>query len=434
MNLRPRTITRRSLLGGLGAAAFALPMLRNLPSAHAAPPKRFVVFFSPNEPIDKAHWEPGSGLALTEVMQPLTPHKDKLVLLGDLRMYTRDKDAFGGGHVGIGHLLTGEINVPYGSGNAEFWAGGISVDQLIAQRLGVDALTLGVRTGGANGNGRISYTGKNEPVHPIEDPLKAFEQVLGDYTLPPDVLAERRAQQKTVLDGLAGQLGSLSSKLGQDDRFKLEKHLDAIESLEASLQDGTGVTCNPVAPTGGYDPQSNADYPLTGRRHMDVLVNALACGVTQVGSIQLGNSGNSNVTPVWPDYGIDIPIDEHNIAHDYNSAQNATTIVRREALERFYYEQFAYLLDKLAGVEEGEGTLLDNTLVLWAKPIGENHNGENMLFMLAGGAGGALDTGRYLERTDKPHNDLLVTCCNLMGLDDIETFGDPEICTGALPL
>ena len=146
MNLRPRTITRRSLLTGLGAAALAVPMLRNAPSAHADVfPKRFVVFFSPNEPIDKAHWAPGAGLALTDVMQPLEPHKDKLVLLGDLRMYTRDKDPFGGGHVGVGHLLTGEVNVPYGSENYEFWAGGISVDQLIAQRLGVDALTLGVR-------------------------------------------------------------------------------------------------------------------------------------------------------------------------------------------------------------------------------------------------------------------------------------------------
>ena len=83
--------------------------------------------------------------------------------------------------------------------------------------------------------------------------------------------------------------------------------------------------------------------------------------------------------------------------------------------------------------QEGDGTLLDNTLVLWGKPIGRNHSGSELLFMLAGGAGGDLQTGRYLEAKDVPHNNLLVSCCQLMGLDD-QSFGDPDICTGALSL
>lgn len=435
MTSRRASLTRRSLLTGMGAAAVALPFLRNAPSAHAEDgAKRFVVFFSPNEPIDKAHWEPGAGFALHETMDALEPHKDKLLLIGDVRMHTRDKDGFGGGHVGIGHLLTGEINNPYGSDAAEFWAGGVSVNQLIAQRLGVSALTLGVRPGGANGNSRISYSAANEPVHPIDDPIKAFDQVLGDFTLPPDVLAERRAQQKSVLDAIAGQLDTLNGRLSGEDRQKLERHLDSIREVEKGLSGTGSISCEPTAPGGGVDHTTNANYPRTGRRQIDVLVQALACGVTQVGSLQLGNSGSSHSTPVWPDDGIDISVDEHNICHDYNTGKSAETTARRVELERFYYSQFAYLLQQLASYPEGTGTLLDNTLVLWGKPIGYNHSGKGMLFMLAGGAGGALQTGRYIERTEQAHNDLLVSCCNLMGFDDVTTFGDPEICTGAMAL
>jgi uncharacterized protein DUF1552 len=425
------TLRRRTVLGGLGLAAVTLPWLRSIPSANAADyPTRFVVFFSPNEPIDEGYWKPGADFALTEVMQSLVPFKQKLVLIGNMSMHTRDLDKFGGGHVGIGHLLTGEINIPYGTANYEFWAGGISVDQFIASELGVQPLTLAACPGGNNGNSRISYAGANQPVHPIEDPQKAFDSVLGDYTLPPDELAAMRAQRKIVLDSVAGQLGSLQGKLGRDDRQKLEMHLDSVRELEQGLAGGT-LSCNPTAPAGGFDYESNADYPITSRRHMDVLAQALACDVTRVASIQLGNTGGGNLTPQWPDFGVDINIDEHNIAHAYNQSATATDIARREAVERFYYEQFAYFLGKLDSIDEGGESLLDHTLVLWTKPIGYNHSGDKLLFILAGGANGALQTGRYLERANEPHNNLLVTCCNLMGLDHVESFGDPSICTGA---
>jgi hypothetical protein len=435
MPRRTSAFSRRRLLTGLGATAAALPLLGRIPSAEAQDfPRRFVVFVSPNEPIEKKYWLPGPSFSLTDVMEPLEPFKDKLVLLGDMKMHTRDKDGFGGGHVGIGHLLTGEVNVPYGPENYDFWAGGISVDQFIAGQLGVEALTLAARPGGANGNCRISYSGASAPVHPFEDPQKAFDQLLGGYTLPPDELAALRAQKKTVLDSVAKQLGGVHGKLGQADREKLERHLELVKELEGSLAGGGTLSCSPTSPTGGYDFQSNSDYPTTSRRHMDVLVQALACDVTRVATLQLGNSGASNLTPKWPDFGVDVSVDEHNVAHNYNSAQNATTIAQREAVERFYYAQFAYLLEQLDSVEEGEGTLLDNTVVLWAKPIGRNHSGDQLLFMLAGSGGGSYSTGRYIELEDVPHNNLLVTCCHLMGLTDVESFGDPELCTGAVSL
>ena len=166
-----------------------------------------------------------------------------------------------------------------------------------------------------------------------------------------------------------------------------------------------------------------------------LMVQALACGITDVASLQLSNSGAGDLTPLWPEAGLDLNLDCHTIAHDYNQNRNATTVQRREQLETFFFDHFAYLLDALAAVPEGPdgGRTLDSTLVLWCKNLGYNHTGREMLFILAGGAGGALQTGRFVSLPGRSHNDLLVSVCQLMGLPDT-TFGDPELCDGALPL
>lgn len=423
-----RNISRRTLLGGIGAGLLGLPFLNRIPSAEAVEyPKRFVVFFTPNEAVDKNFWKPGTGLALTPMMQPLTPHKSKLVILGDIAMQSRLDDPWAGGHIGTGHVLVGRKVIPYGTAESEHYAGGISVDQHIANALGVEPLVVGARPGGSTGASRISYLGANQPVPPIEDPLKAFDQTLKDFTVPPDVLAEMRAQKKSVLDTVAGHLDGVKGRLGALDAAKLDEHLARVRELELELDQTSTVVCEPTAPAGGFDYQSNADYPVTIRRHIDVVVQALSCDVTRVATVQVGNTGTSNVTPVWPSEGININIDAHNISHNYNNAQDSTNTQRRVDLETWYFKQFAYLLQKLDSYDEGAGTMLDNTLVLWCKPIGRRHSVNQMLFILAGGAGGALQTGRYLEFVGQPHNRLLLNCCHLMGLNDT-TFGDPAYC------
>ncbi len=428
-------LSRRRLLAGLGATAASIPLLSTLQSAHAeTSPKRFVVFVTPNEPIGPQFWEPTGSFQLTDVMQPLEAWKERLLMIGHVEMVTRQKDNFGAGHVGYGHMLTGEINRPYGSHAQAFWAGGPSVDQVIANHLGVEALTVAARPGATNGNGRISYAAARQPVHPFADPLRAFDSVLASYSLPEDELKKLRAQKRSVLDAVHARTSSLRKRVSTADREKLDLHMQRIEQIESSLTNGGTFSCDPNRPDGGFDYASNGDYPVTARRHMDVVAQALACGVTQVASIQLGSSGSDHATPRWPQFGIDTQIDEHNVAHNYNSSPNPTNVALREALERFYYSQFAYLLEQLDSYPEGTGTLLDNTLVLWAKPLGRNHSGRDMLFMLAGGAGGALQTGRYIDRQDEPHNNLLTSCCHLMGKTDINKFGDPDICTGAMNL
>ncbi|MCA9657809.1 MAG: DUF1552 domain-containing protein, partial [Myxococcales bacterium] len=212
---------RRRFMQGLGASLAGLPFLRSLPS-QAAPgdhPRRLIVFFSGNEPIGKSYWKPagdGSEFALTSLkpmMQSLEPLRDKLTIIGEMALKTREKETFGAGHVGVGHLLTGRTVSPYGSGNAEFWGGGVSVDQFIASRLGVNALTLGARPGGNNGNSRISYLGKDQPVHPIDDPLKAFDKMFGGLGGDDPEKAALRARKKSVLDFVAKDLEAAKAGL-----------------------------------------------------------------------------------------------------------------------------------------------------------------------------------------------------------------------------
>ncbi|MCX4241198.1 DUF1552 domain-containing protein [Paraliomyxa miuraensis] len=441
-----RTSRRGFLSGAAAASAMSLPFLssllgRSAKAADGAHAKRLVVFFTPNEPIDRDHWKPagnGSAFPLTSLptmMSGLEAHRDDLVLVGDLEMKTRDVEAFGAGHVGIGHMLTGRTVSPYGSGNAEFWASGISVDQHVANHLGVNALTLAARPGGANGNSRISYTGANQPVHPLTRPDDAFDSLFADATLPADELAALRGRRLSVLDRVAGDLDGIKAQLPGEARSKLDVHLELVRDLELQLTEDKGVTCEPVAIPGGVDYESNAAFPTTARRQIDLLVQALACGLTDVASLQLSNSGAGDLTPLWAGEGLDINLDCHTIAHDYNQNPSGAATTRRVQLETFFFDMFAYLLDGLAAIPEGPdgGRLLDDTVVLWCKNLGYNHSGREMLYILAGGAGGALQTGRFVSLPGRPHNDLLVSVCNLMGMDDT-SFGDPDLCTGALPL
>lgn len=442
------TVSRRAFLRGAGVAGLAglgLPFLSSLVTrARAADDpsraKRLIIFCSPNEPINRSYWLPpgnGDAFALTElapVMSSLEPYRDQLLMLGDLEMRSRMEDPHPGGHIGIGHLLIGRKTTPIGANEGQQWGSGVSVDQYIGQALGMDPLTLGVRISGSNGNSRISYLGDSQPVAPVTDPQVAFDNLFADATLPAEELAALKAQRLSVLDRVAGDLERVKARLSAEGRTKLDVHTQMVRDLELKLESDQVFDCDPTAPA-GMDYGSNANFPTAVRRQIDVMIQAMGCGITDVASIQLGNSGASNLTPIWAEDGIDINVDYHNIVHDYNNDPgNATIRDRRVQAEAFFYRMFAYLLEQLRAVPEGDGTtMLDNSLVLWMKPIARKHQFTEFLFMLAGGARGHLNPGRYLSFAGRPHNDLLVNLCNLMGLPD-DRYGDPAFCSGPLPL
>lgn len=440
------SFTRRGFMRGAGlatAAGMGLPFLSSLGARAAGDEgraKRLIIFCSPNEPIERSYWKPpgqGNEYALTglqPVMSSLEPHMQDLLLIGDLEMSSRLDDPHPGGHIGIGHLLIGRKTTPIGPNEGQQWGSGKSVDQYIGEKLGVDPLTLGVRVSGSNGNSRISYLGDSQPVTPITDPSVAFDNLFADALLPAEELAALKAQRLSVLDRVAGDLDRIKSRLPAEGRNKLEIHTSMIRDLELKIESDQVFDCDPTEPA-EIDYGSNANFPKAIRRQIDVMVQAMGCGITDVASIQLANSGASNITPIWPEEGIDINVDYHNIVHNYNNDPNNATIrSRREQVEAFFYRMFAYLLDQLKAVPEGDGTtMLDNSLVLWMKPIASKHRFTEYLFMLAGGANGQLNTGRFVSFSGKPHNDLLVNLCNMMGLDD-QSYGANAYCTGPLAL
>ncbi len=441
------TLSRRHFLMGAGATGITLPFLSSLVARAGGDPtnraRRLIIFCSPNEPINRDYWLPpgaSHGSALTQLspeMASLEPYRDKLLMLGDLSMTTRMADPHPGGHIGMGHLLIGRQVTETGPDEPDHWGSGISVDQYIGQHLDMDPLTVGVRVSGANGNSRISYLGDSQPVDPVTDPAVLFGNLFDDASLPAEELAALKAQRLSVLDRVSGDLARIKSRLPTEGRNKLEIHTDMVRDLELKIEADQLIDCDPVGPGEGkeFDYGSNANFPTAVRRQVDVTLQAMGCGITDVATIQLSNSGASNLTPLWPDEGININENYHEIVHQYNDDSSDGGIIdRRRQAETFFYSMFAYLLEQLEAIPEGDGTtMLDNSLVLWMKPIAERHRFEEYLFMLAGSANGQLNTGRFLSYPGVSHNNLLVNLCNLMGMPDT-SYGDPEHCTGPLDL
>jgi len=125
--------------------------------------------------------------------------------------------------------------------------------------------------------------------------------------------------------------------------------------------------------------------------------------------------------------------EHHELSHAGDG--DAVAIEKLVEINRWHAEQFAYMMDKLRATTEADGSsMLDNTLMLWGNELGagNTHSYKDIPWVLAGGAGGALKMGRYMQYPDQPHNNLLVSVCNAMGFDDVRTFGIPGVCTGPL--
>ena len=174
--------------------------------------------------------------------------------------------------------------------------------------------------------------------------------------------------------------------------------MESLRAIELGLGETRGVACDPTM-------RASGDLPTKARAQIDMLVEALACGVTDVATLQLGGSGgaeNYSGGLNWPSVGINYAKSQHVIAHDYSESRTADNIARREAVETVYYDLYAYLLQRLGEVEIEPGVrLLDDTVCLYTKNIGRNHRGSELFYMIGGGAGGRLAPGRYYEREDQ---------------------------------
>ncbi|WP_437930815.1 DUF1552 domain-containing protein [Sorangium sp. So ce291] len=437
-------LDRRTFLRGAGGLAVALPFLDAMSGSASAVefPKRFVVFFTGLGTVKEA-WQPTgteTAFELGEILAPLSPYREKLLVIEGVDMESAYNGPGDPHQQGIGQALTGtELQegtlFPYASDPAALvgWGGGISVDQLLAARLGqrtkLSSLELGVQVQYANVSSRISYLGPGQPVPPEDDPRAVFDRLFNDLSADPADLERRRALRRRVLGSVMEDYGSLSRQLGGEDRQKLEHHLEAVSEIEERL-DAPGLLGGACAvPELGerLDVYANDNFPAIGRLQMDLLAMALACDLTRIASIQWSATQAGKVF-TWLGQS-----DTHH-ALSHSSPGHQAKQQQLVDIGRWQAEQLAYLLGKLDAVPEGAGTLLDNTIVLWCTDIsaGQSHSRRDMPYVIAGRAGGALRTGRFLSYAGDPHNNLLVALCNAMGAD-ISTFGNPAYCTGPLP-
>jgi len=432
--------TRREFLRDLGLSATALPFVLNLPGLGFAQSgrrkQRLVVLFSPNGVVPPAFWPEAEGetFTLPEILKPLEPFQSRtLVLKGVCDKIRGDGD----NHMrGIGCLLTGvELfpgNVQGGSDTPAGWASGISIDQEIRGYLQADPATK-TRFGSlefgvlvperADTWTRLSYAGPNKPLAPIDVPYRMFDKLYGR--------TKNRESLRSILDDLREDLHKLEETLSAEDRRLLAEHTQRVRDMERELAEPEPTTANHRVPAleAGVE-EENDNMPRLSKMQIDLLVDSFAADFARVATLQYTNSvGEARMR--W----LGIEKGHHALSHEPDTNQEVQEQLTK--INRWYCEQLAYLARRLAETPEpgGEGTLLDNTTLIWTNELGKgnSHTLSDIPFVLVGGGLG-FRTGRSVKFGGKgvPHNRLLLSLAHAFG-HRIERFGNPDYC-GAGPL
>jgi hypothetical protein len=428
-------ISRRSLLKQLGVSSAVLPFLGNLPSFAAAattPRKRLVIVFSPDGVVKKNFWptEPGpfGDTPLPAILEPFTPFRDQLLTLeGVHNRIAGDGD----GHMrGIGCLLTGiELfpgNIQGGSDTPAGWASGLSIDQELknffqsnpatATRFG--SLEFGVLVPDrADTWTRMVYAGPNKPIAPIDNPYQMYAKLYGQV--------KDRENMQSVLDDLQEELASVASRLPAEDRRILEEHTQLVREFEQELAAPRETIPHQVPVLEQDVVDENDEMPRISRMQIELLVASLAADFTRVATLQYTNSvGQPRFR--W----LDISEGQHDLSHEPNSNEEAQEKLTK--INAWYASEIAFLAKRLAETPEpgGEGSMLDNTTILWTNELGEgnSHTHNNIPWVFLGGGLG-LKTGRAMRvEGGGHHNRLLLSIAHAMGHTSLERFGNPDYC------
>ncbi len=425
--------SRRDFLRDLGLSAAALPFVLNLPSLgfanQQARKQRLVIMFSPNGVVPNTFWpeEEGEDFKLKESLSPLEPFKNKLLTLHGVCDKVRGD---GDSHMrGIGCLLTGtELfpgNIQGGSDTPAGWSSGISIDQEIKNFLQADAsrrtrfgsLEFGVMVPDrADTWTRMSYSGANKPITPIDDPYQMFSKLYGRM--------KDQESLKSILDELQGDLKKVASVVNAQDRQLLEEQTNFVRELEQELKTTSTEGLNHTVPE--LEPgikEDNDNMPKLSKLNIDLMVNSFANDFARVVTLQYTNSvGGAKMRWLGVDEG------HHELSHNPDTDEKSQDKLTR--INKWYADQMAYLAQRLSETPEpgGQGSLLDNTLIVWTNELGKgnSHTLDNIPFVLLGN-GLDFQMGRSLKYKKTAHNRLLMSLAHGFG-HRIERFGNPDFC------
>ncbi len=438
---------RRSFLRGasaFGAASLALPALPSL--SNAAPgdfPRRLVVFFSGNGTIGP-NWRPtsenGRLTGLSTILDPLAPHIDDITVLEGLdiecaRSTWQPKSGFHAHERGLGGILTG-THLNLGSMEAgSGYANGQSVDQFIADGFGdqtaLHSLQVGIISNRSSSNGwynrdTMVYSAADQPKFHERDGARLFSQIFGENPGESTAYAKIRARRRSVLDFLKGDLDRVQSRLSAQDRLRVAQHTQAFRDLERQLDEV--VVCEAPDAPGGINFGSQAQTGAIADFQIRQTVQALACDRTRVATMQFGRGLGAlslqciGLSDSW-----------HALSHEGDNNADAQDKLTR--LNTYIAARFSDLLTQMKAVREGDGTMLDNSVVLWVNELGKgnNHDHHDVPIIMAGRAGGFLKPGgRHIEFGRRNTNDLLVTLCHAFGHFDVDSYGIPDLNEGVL--
>lgn len=430
-----QSVSRRMFLRGAGVV-MALPWLESLPVwGHAAekgasaPPKRFIVQFMGTGVSPENWWAKGEGtsMELSKSLQPLESLKTKVNFISGL--FNRPSTG-----VGIHPGMTGNIlsGMPLTRGTVLH--GGISIDQVLANHIGQDnvqpSLVLACEqplTGFHESNFSMAYSSHiswQTPDSPV--PVEVYPSLAFDSLF--DNNGSRRLE--SILDRVSDEASSLRRKISLNDRAKLDEYLTSVREVEQRAQRmraGLGKAAN-VAKDAGK-PLTSMKRPENGlpediREHMrlmcDIVALAIQTDKTRVASMLMCRDLSGLFYPFLNVLG------SHHIASHHDSSEEY------ERITRHYVTQLAYLANKLQAMPEGEGTVLDSTLILWLSNMfsGSRHDNSHLPVLTVGNLGGTLQTGRVLNYRDKGDENrkicsLYLSIMDRMGVK-LDRFGDAD--------
>ena len=416
MIITGKHLSRRHFIRGLGAA-IALPMLDSMVPvafsqsakaiARKAPPLRLSFFYVPNG-IVMNHWTPtseGSVFELPAILKPLAPFREQATIVSGLINHQANALGDGGGdHARAGaSFLTGAH--PKKTGGSDIHAG-ISADQLAAEQIGgstrLPSLELGLDDNRVVGHcdsgyscaytNSIAWRGPSTPLPPETNPRLLFERLFGDFD--PSVSGETRARRanyrKSILDDVREETRKLLGQVGPSDRHKLDEYLTTIRDLEKRIEQAATS-----APSATPDFERPAGIPSSFTEHArlmyDLQALAFQADLTRVATMVVGREGSVRT---YEEIGVPDP--HHPLSHHRNQADALEKLTKINTL---HMELFAHFLQRLQNTKDGDGNLLDHSMVLYGCGISDSnrHTHEDIPVVVVGGGNGTLKGNRHVR-------------------------------------
>ena len=433
-----KALNRRTFLRGAGTAV-ALPFLDAMTpalTAAAARPVRMAFVYVPNG-IDMRHWNPAYEGALGElprILKPLEPFKQDITLLSNLTHNGGRALLDGAGDHGrcCGGYLSG---VQVRKTMVDIKAG-ISCDQIVANDVGrqtrFPSLEVGLEDARQAGDcdsgyscaytNNLAWRGDAQPLPPVLDPRALFERLFGNgANLSPEQRALQAKQRRSILDFVTGDTKALQANLGPTDRRKLDEYLSSIRDIERQLAkaEHANAQVNP-----GMDKPYGvpADFAEHFKLMTDMMTVAFQADLTRVMTFLVTREGTSRA---YREIGI--ADGHHPLTHHQNKPEMMEKVAQ---INTYHMTQFAAWIEKLKSIRDGDGTLLDNSMIVYGAGLsdGNRHTHEDLPTLIAGRGGRQIDGGikagrRIVYRKETPMSNLFLTMMDRMGTK-VDHFGD----------